>query len=204
MTSAIPHVRLCDLLDPAMHAELVEWTIAQQPHFETSRVGYGDVAPEKRRSQSLRGEHLAPWRRRLGETLRARLVDVPGRLGLPDIAFDAAELEIVAYQHGAHFRRHVDTYTGAKRDGKSSRVMSGVYYFHREPKGFSGGHLRLYPLPGIGGAADPHVDIAPDQNSAVFFSSWTPHEVLTVDCPTDRFEDSRFALNCWFHRRTGS
>jgi SM-20-related protein len=76
-------------------------------------------------------------------------------------------------------------------------VLSGVYYFHAEPKAFTGGALRLYA---IGGQGERYVDIEPTHNSLLMFPSWAPHEVMPVRCPSRRFVDSRFAINCWVHR----
>jgi SM-20-related protein len=33
------------------------------------------------------------------------------------------------------------------------------------------------------------------------FPSWVLHEVRPVSCPSKRFVDSRFAINCWLWRR---
>ena len=78
-------------------------------------------------------------------------------------------------------------------------MISAVYYFHREPKAFSGGALRLYRF-----GVDPHdpaseadsVAFEPRQNSLVCFPSWAVHKVDLVRCASDRFEDFRFGLNC--------
>ena len=83
------------------------------------------------------------------------------------------------------------------------RVISAVYYFYREPKGFSGGALRLYRFGAD--AQDPAADAGsiafePRQNSLVCFPSWAKHKVEAVSCPSGKFEDYRFGLNCWFCR----
>jgi Rps23 Pro-64 3,4-dihydroxylase Tpa1-like proline 4-hydroxylase len=80
----------------------------------------------------------------------------------------------------------------------SSRLISAVYYFHRHPKSFSGGILRIYPLAGRA-KSRAFVEIEPVNDTLVFFPSWFPHEVLPVNCPSGKFEDSRFAINCWVH-----
>ena len=70
-----------------------------------------------------------------------------------------------------------------------------VYYFHKEPKAFTGGQLRLY---GLAGADSPdYEEIEPRLDRAVFFPSWFPHEVLPVRCSSDAFADGRFAMSCW-------
>ena len=107
------------------------------------------------------------------------------------------ELELAAHNDGAHFTLHTDTYA---RDqiARGDRMLSAVYYFHRQPMGFAGGALRLHRLNAEPG--DAGLDIAPDDNSLVVFPSWGPHEVMPVECPSRVFAHSRFALNCWIYR----
>jgi SM-20-related protein len=107
------------------------------------------------------------------------------------------ELEMVVHGDGAFFARHCDTIMQPNR--LSHRAISAVYYFHRLPKSFSGGVLRLYSVSGSGKEGS-FVDIEPTNDSLIFFPSWFPHEVMPVACPSGRFEDSRFAINCWLHR----
>jgi Rps23 Pro-64 3,4-dihydroxylase Tpa1-like proline 4-hydroxylase len=45
----------------------------------------------------------------------------------------------------------------------SDRLLSAVYYFHAEPKAFSGRELRLHSFAGDGS----FVDVPPEQNSLV-------------------------------------
>jgi Rps23 Pro-64 3,4-dihydroxylase Tpa1-like proline 4-hydroxylase len=59
--------------------------------------------------------------------------------------------------------------------------------------------LRLHRI-GSRAGEEGGADIAPEPNSLVLFPSWAPHEVLLVRCPSGRFEDSRFAINCWIYR----
>ena len=115
--------------------------------------------------------------------------------------FDAPNLEteLVAHGDGAFYKRHVDTQTPRHPEVNGIRVLSGVYYFHAEPKAFTGGELRLYALGGKSG--ENFVDIEPVNNSLLVFPAWAPHEVRPVSCPSKRFIDSRFAINCWLRRQ---
>src|SRR5262249_22274511 len=106
------------------------------------------------------------------------------------------ETELVAHGDGSFYKRHVDTQTGHYPDVKRIRVLSCVYYFNAKPKAFTGGALRLYAL---GGQEVKFVDIEPVYNSLVTFLAWIPHEVMPISCPSRRFIDSRFAVNCWAH-----
>jgi SM-20-related protein len=102
----------------------------------------------------------------------------------------------VAHNDGAFYKRHIDT-RGTSALG-SIRVPSGVYYFHSQPKAYTGGALRLHAI------ADPQtrrfVDVEPAHDSLVVFPAWAPHEVMPISCPSKRFIDSRFAVNCWVYR----
>ena len=111
------------------------------------------------------------------------------------------ETELVANGHGGRFGRHIDTLTGWNRLDQAcrgSRVVSSVYYFYNEPKGFTGGVLRIFAF-GSSSEADSYVDIFPEQNSLVVFPSFASHEVLPVICPSQLFYDYRFSVNCWLH-----
>jgi Rps23 Pro-64 3,4-dihydroxylase Tpa1-like proline 4-hydroxylase len=113
------------------------------------------------------------------------------------IAEPTLENELVAHGDGAFYKRHIDTKTADYQDVERIRVLSGVYYFYTEPKAFTGGALRLYTIGGKEG--ENFVDIEPVRNSLIVFLSWVPHEVLLTYCPSKRFVDSRFAINCWIH-----
>jgi SM-20-related protein len=107
------------------------------------------------------------------------------------------ELELVAHGDGAFFAQHIDTLKDRHR------IISAVYYFHRLPKAFCGGVLRLHSLAATGNPGT-FIDISPDYDTVVFFPSIFPHEVLPVKTVSDAFLDSRFAINCWIVRQTAS
>ena len=191
----LPFLREEQFLAPADHAALLAWTLANEARFEPAALSGNIVDPKVRHASSLRD--LGP----LGPVLRARIAaEVPGWIkSLRVTGFDIhdIELELAAHNDGAHFVLHADTYTRDKV-ARGDRMLSAVYYFHREPKRFDGGMLRLHRLGAKPG--DPGVDIAPEQNSLLVFPSWGPHEVLPVSCPSHEFADSRFAVNCWVYR----
>src|SRR5262249_27282981 len=112
------------------------------------------------------------------------------------------ELELVAHGDGAFFARHLDTTVTNQGRPASDRIVSAVYYFHAQPKAFSGGVLRLHSL-AASGKQGTFIDIPPDYDSLVFFPSMFPHEVLPVKS-SGKFLDSRFAINCWVRRSGGN
>jgi SM-20-related protein len=136
----------------------------------------------------LRGEFLAH--------AQAELPVMFQQLGLLPFEPSKFELEMVAHGDGAFRKRRRYVFIG--NDPKNRRAIAAVYYFHRIPKSFSGGVLRIYPFDGSK-KTGTFVDIEPANDTLVFFPSWFPHEVLPVACPSGRFQDSLFAINCWIH-----
>jgi Rps23 Pro-64 3,4-dihydroxylase Tpa1-like proline 4-hydroxylase len=196
-----PHSIYRGFLDPVTHASLLAWAIENEAKFEASLVGGGDDAKcDPSRRISLCASDFGP----LMAVLRQRVLDVVPTLiaDLRVTPFEpcGVELDLVANNDGAFFKRHIDTFLGDARK-PSDRVLSVVYYFHAEPKAFSGGALRLYSF-GRTEHECAFADVQPEQNMLVAFPSWVPHEVLPVSCPSGRFSDSRFNANCWVHRHS--
>ncbi|MEZ0243718.1 MAG: 2OG-Fe(II) oxygenase [Sphingomonas sp.] len=189
-----PYVVRRDFLSPRDHADLLAWTLANKALFKPATVTGNVVRPRFRSALHFKGE--ADWTGMLRARVMAILPDLIAEVGLVAFSSDKLEIEMVAYQDGGFILRHVDTGTSEARSARD-RIASAVYYFHREPKPFSGGELRLMPLKPPPEGMPGHVDIAPEQNSLVAFPSWAPHEVLPVRAATPRFEDSRFAINLW-------
>src|SRR4051812_46100701 len=187
-----------DFLPPDENAKLLAWALAHEASFSRSRVVGNVHRPERRSSLSLERSVPKTWQdgliRRIDALAPAFFADV----GVAPCDVGIKELEMVAYGNGAHFKPHIDTLTGEARQERGDRLLSGVYYFHREPKGFSGGALRLHAFSAEGDGA--FVDVPPEQNMFVLFPSWARHEVREVACPSGEFADSRFAVNCWLYR----
>jgi SM-20-related protein len=165
-----------------MVARLLSFAQTSRDQFKASDVGYGEsnrVDPARRRSSKLK--QLASMYEHLGYKLSDPV---------------SIELEMVAHGDGAFFLRHADTVI--RPEMTSYRAISAIYYFHWLPKLFSGGVLRLYS---IGGKEGTFVDIEPTNDRLIFFPSWFPHEVMPVVCPSGRFEDSRFSINCWVYTK---
>lgn len=193
--------RYADFLDPPQEAALLEWTLAQQERFSPSKVS--DKVYDPARRTSVRIRDLGPTKRWFEEEIHDFAPNFFRDTGTKPFEIEYLELEIAAHGDGAHFATHTDIPIGPGRmtlGGGSSdqqdRLLSAVYYFHHEPKGFSGGQLRLHRF-GSNGDPGDYVDVEPERNSLVVFPSWTSHEVRVVQCPSGKFEDHRFAVNCW-------
>jgi Rps23 Pro-64 3,4-dihydroxylase Tpa1-like proline 4-hydroxylase len=199
-----PHHQYRDFLPPAELAGLIDYTLENRARFRPSELAGKIVDPSRRHSEQLRD--IGPFRDLFEGRLRGMSEDLFRRTGTKPFDIDHFELDIVAHGDGAHFNAHSDIPVGPGRQrlggdssGRHDRILSGVYYYHVEPKAFSGGQLRLFRFGG-GDAPDDHVDLEPENNSLVVFPSWAVHEVRRISCPSGRFEDSRFAVNAWLCR----
>jgi SM-20-related protein len=191
-----------NFLDPLTHASLLAWAIENEARFEPSLVLSSDVQGDERHDPSARRSLVVADFGPVKALVHQRLLNfVPTLISDLRVApFEPSKisLELVANNDGAFFQPHIDTLVGGERKA-SDRLISAVYYFHAEPKAFAGGALRLYPFAAKGTDGNFAV-VPPDQNTLVAFPSWATHEVLPVSCPSQRFSDSRFNVNCWVHR----
>lgn len=196
MTAPIlPHLRIADFLDAQTHAALLGWTLSNAARFVPARLTHGVVKPEIRQALTLRD--LGPLAAELDARLREDAPRWAAALRSTPFTTSEVELELAAHNDGAHFTLHTDTYASSEL-ARGDRMLSAVYYFHRQPRGFEGGALRLHRLGASPG--DPGLDVAPDDNSLIVFPSWGPHEVMPIRCASRDFADSRFAVNCWIYR----
>jgi hypothetical protein len=207
-----PSGTIDEFLEDHDRKALLAWAIEQHSKFRPAKVFYGEGGRRNRVNPKSR---LALRHRGVGQfepLIRERLFDNFSRItalaGYKGPEPHSIEFELNAYGEGAHFSPHIDIPVGpnrretGEREGED-RVISAVYYFFGEPKGFSGGALRLYRFgadPADCGETDSTV-FEPVQNRLVIFPSWAPHAVERVSCASGDFSDFRFALNCWFCRR---
>ena len=194
-----PHLVWRDFLPIEEHEAILDWALANRRSFAPSLVGGGKLRTDFRSSATATATDY-PWK----DAFRARVRDsVPAlarALGVAAFEVEQIQLSLIAYNDGDFYREHVDTEPSRDREDVErvgDRVLSAVYYFHREPKAYSGGALRLHAFNPDSARFD---DVAPEQNSLIAFASFARHEVRPVTCPSGRFEDSRFAINCWVRR----
>lgn len=188
-----------DFLSPEMAGELLAHAIGSEADFrptEIMRPTEGYVNPDFRQSL-ICDSGLGPLKQPFRAALQSRSDEFLAAVGIP--RFDIAKIEVQLIAHGDNhfYNAHIDTHRGPghviERD---YRVLTCVYYFHRHPKGFSGGELALHAL----GDSDEIALVEPVDNRLVVFPSFVRHEVRRTQCPSRAFGDSRFAINCWLRK----
>jgi SM-20-related protein len=196
-----PCVVLDEFLAPQELDELMRFTLEHEADFRSSEVispsgEPGTIDFSHRRSRVLMD--LGKYEQIILERVRGVLPRVLEQLGFEESPVTHTEVQITASNDGDFFRPHCDD----GQDLIESRRLTFVYFFHREPRPFENGELRIYDLPWkeqrlIGGA---YRSIVPQQNQIVFFPCSRVHEITPVECPSRAFADSRFTLNGWLHQ----
>ncbi len=191
------HIQIEDFLSRASQQLLLNYAITNRNEYaETGPATNNQFYRDYRDSLVIYyPQHTAILLQRLEEVLP----QVMQNLGLP--AFEVAQIEtqLTAHNDGNYYKVHNDN----SSEDTSTRQLTYVYYFYREPKAFSGGELAIYGPPMHGGQAQagaPYELVEPRNNSIVFFPSDYLHEVLPVQCASREFANSRFTVNGWIRR----
>ena len=191
------HTIIDGFLGEELSQDLLDFVLSHEDGFVPTSVynaskGMG-VRGESRTSFRFDGDWKTK-RKAFRAVVEERIEEVVSGAGSAGFRPDQMEIELVATRDGGHFIRHIDTLTQVP-DAPTDRIVSAVYYFHREPKAFTGGDLIMH---GIGG--DEAKPIKPKHDRLVVFTSIAPHEVAATQVTGDAFGDARFSINCWLHR----
>lgn len=184
-----------DLLSPNDHAQLLEFVRRNESQF------VGTTTSTKRDSyrQSAVLYNFAPFDEMLRNKVRQLLPAVCQALKIDTLPTGNIEAQLTSHNDNNFYKVHNDNGSA----DTAHRLLTFVYYFHNQPKNFTGGQLQVYDHKVQNGyhyAADTYRTIEPTDNSIVFFHSREMHEVLNVSCPSRAFLDSRFTINGWVGR----
>jgi Rps23 Pro-64 3,4-dihydroxylase Tpa1-like proline 4-hydroxylase len=193
-------VVLDEFLAPQELQELIGFTLAHEADFRASEVispAGGVIDYQHRRSHVL--DELGPYQELILERIKAALPSVLRKLNMEECPITRTEAQVTASNDGDSFEMHSDN----GHEEVASRYLTFVYFFHREPKQFTGGELRIHDsrLRGKQYVSEgSYQTIVPEENQIVFFPCAMVHEITPVECPSRAFADSRFTLNGWIHR----
>ncbi len=89
---------------------------------------------------------------------------------------------------------HIDRFSN------NSRLITVVYYFHKEPQCWEGGQIEFTKSPiAIGVEVDKDSNkklVTPQNDMMVIFGGNNAHRVLPTKSPKE-FSKGRFSMNCW-------
>lgn len=195
-------VVLDEFLAPQELKALLNYTLTHQGDFRVSEVlspGLESSAANFESRRSLVLMDLDQQHPVIVNRIQSCLPQVFERLSMQPFSVSRVEAQITASNDGDFFRCHSDN----GHAQIASRQLTFVYFFHREPKAFRGGELRIYQSRRENGgyaATTQWKSITPEQNQIVFFASSLLHEITPVACPSQGFVESRFTVNGWLHR----
>jgi SM-20-related protein len=187
-----PVVVIEHFLPESTQASLLGRVLASQAQFQPS--GTHDRRVDYRRSLVMNPppDLVQP----VVDRVRHAMPQILPALRVPPITVGVVEAQVTASVDGSFFGVHTD----ADHAKVPKRYLTYVYYFNRQPKGFSGGELRVYDdilRNNKLARAETFQVIEPANNRAVFFWARTMHEVLPVRVASAAFADARFTVNGW-------
>ncbi len=193
-------VVLDEFLAPQELQELLAFTLDHEAEFRASEVispAGGVVDYQHRKSHVL--DQAGPYQELILDRIKDVLPSVLKKLNMEEYPITRTEVQVTASNDGDSFAVHTDD----GHDEVASRYLTFVYFFHREPKQFTGGELRIHDSRLWGKqyvSEGSYQAIVPEENQIVFFPCAIVHEITPVECPSRAFADSRFTLNGWIHR----
>jgi SM-20-related protein len=190
-----PHVVIDGFLPAELHAAVLAYALAREDSFAPAAVRRGEIDYGERRkawAQADLGELRLPFQ----ECIARHIPNLFAGLAVEPVEPALIELELSAHRDGDFFRPHIDTYVRKhSSDLPTDRAVTAVYYFHAQPRGFSGGEFAIHPF----GEGEP-VLIEPKDNRLLAIPAFAIHEVRPITCPGNAFHSARFAVNVWLHR----
>lgn len=195
----VPVCVIDDFLGPDRAAALRDFAIAGEDRFQPSLINSNGKANVTKRTLRSSLSYVGDTSEACAP-LVAAIDDHADRIfaetGTAPFMAANGELELVAHRDGHLFGLHIDTAIDKSRLRETTdRVVSLVYYLHREPKRFSGGNLIIHGLDQVKRRV-----IEPRHDRLVAFASLAPHEVEPISVPGNGFADARFSVVCWMRR----
>lgn len=194
-----PHVLIRDFMTEAELAQVLAFTLAHADGFQdagTYEQPKESDSTKGRRSRILDGPANGAMAALILPKLQALLPKLWPQLGMNPLLLRNLECQITAHGDGDFFAIHTDNSPAEI----AYRRMSYVYYFHREPKQFSGGHLCLYNTllqDGYSKCGQLAADIDPPRNGLMIFPTHIYHRVSPIQSASSTLTDQRLTLNGW-------
>ena len=188
----VPYIRIPGFLSNEENRAVFDYAMRKQPDYAASKVDTN--------LSGYRQSHVITRVENLDVDFDGRIREiVPDALDYFKMSVPTStklETQLSTHNEGGFYRIHNDNGTPST----ATRVLTYVYYFHREPVAFKGGQIRLYDTRfEFRGTrlAETFVQIQPENNMLLLFPSRVMHEVLPTYCSSGEFADGRFTLNGW-------
>jgi len=188
----VPFIRRFDLFTEAELA--IAWQVLNEHanQFKTSGVGIGEIRETTRRSMLIGGKKFESLRQLFLERIEPTLSQAFDWFGIVPPIEKNYTVQMTTHSDGDFYRIHKDT------GSHHHRVLSYIYYFHKQPKVFSGGELQLFDTDTKNDCASTtFTTIEPVHNSLIVFPSEYYHQVCTVNLASEDRLLGRHTINGW-------
>lgn len=182
-----------DFLSEKAIQEMIDHLRQHKDKFRPALVGSGkknkknSYNPEIRNNTDLNLKGT-PFIKLVNNLVLERLPEITSRLGLTPFEAVHTEVKLRAYHNGEYFRIH--------HDGGQGRQISYTYFFHPEPKQFTGGEFIAFDTDTVQATFNhSFTRILPKRNSVFFYPSHYYHAALPVETKNDDFMSARFVIN---------
>jgi SM-20-related protein len=173
-----PFVLMSDALSDEVHRALIAHALSQDTGGLQS--GY-----------ELRELSLDPLEESVTKPLRSHMESGRAVLGVPDEVKVQLELRLFAIGDTQAVSCHANP----------ANILHMVYYFHRQPKGFTGGGVRLFDSRTENGMRRASFrDLEIGDNVLLIFPEHVVSGGLPVRCPTRAFADGLFVIQASLRR----
>src|SRR5262245_48841221 len=191
-----PFVRVDAFLTDAEHSALLEFIARQHTSAIASKVRADEYEPDTRRSKLVPHGETRAVKRWFAPKIRRLLPEILPRLSSDHMDACRIELQMTVHNDGDRYNLHSDDHEA----DDDPRRLSYVYYFHEQPKRFTGGDLLLYDSDLVHRQCrSGFTRLEPLDNSIVFFPSAYFHQVTPIQCATRDDRHGRFTVNGWIH-----
>ena len=199
LTVSPPHFLIRDFLSPEDWGHATDYALTREADFVSATLSQPETQNQSAPDYRFRRSRILNQVDGAAKMLLPKLLHLTPSL-LPKLGMSPAlskmECQITAHGDGDFFNTHTDN----GLPDIAHRRVSYVYYFHREPKQFTGGHLKIYDtlIVGTEESCGPlTADIDPPGNSLAIFPSSCHHEVTLIHCGSTALADQRLTINGW-------
>ncbi len=191
--STVPLIIVDDFLTPDLINALYRYTLDNKDKFREANIDSNNpyYAPDKRATMVL--DDLEQHKSLFVNFLYDNFDSFCKILEISSFKISKIEIKITNHVDGGFFRTHADN---TALFGESGRVISWLYYFHRQPIQFDGGDLFAFDtdIENQSYKDGSFTKIEAKHNRFVLMPSCYYHTVSPTTLPSGNFDDGRMAV----------
>jgi len=191
----VPFVIIPDFLQPEEHQRLLDFTLDHERLYVKAKTGINAPSYNPALRNNLYGSKTpTEIKKQFRSLISGVLPDLLRKLRIPPFEVDKISVMLTATLGGQYYRNHIDK----KNSQPPHRVLNCVYYYHKEPKAFSGGDLLMHDtnLKDLQTPGNRFTRLSPQNNCMAVFPADYYHEISEVVGDPDDFSSARFAVVC--------